>query len=174
MAKERNLEIRHGKDCQISYEGAMAIVLSDFAYKSVVKSHTKRYHNCLYLLAGLSACCRDLMDFITEEMDSENRVTTNELFRVKFAQFIKNFSEDKINYSDSSIKRALGILTKKKLIRQVKRGYSVVNPQYFWKNDDKNRAEIIKVELEFQNGYDAKLSILREKAEKQNERLVNE
>ena len=146
--------------CKFKWADADGVTHCEFDTKDIVGSHTKRYHNCLYLLAGLSSCARDLMDYITEQMDSDNVVSTNEHFREKFIKFISANSE--VSYSDSSVKRSLRLLTEKGLLRQKKRGYSVVNPEFFFKNDDKRRFELIKIELQFKAGTeDAEIKVTR-------------
>ncbi len=147
------------------------IILPEYAHKNVVCSHTRRYHNCLYLLAGLNSCARDLMDYIAEEMDSNNFFYSNQHFRQSFQNFIKenvsffnNATQKKevLTYSDSSIKKALGVLTSKGLIRGTSKGVFRVNPEYFFKNDDKKRVDMIVIELEFKEHVDTKLRILQE------------
>ncbi len=148
-----------------SWNDDIGVTLFKDSYKMVVRSHTKRYHNCLYLLAGLSSCARDVMDFITEEMDNDNVISTNEYFRDTFIAFIKNTTKGlkEVSYADSTVKRALRDLTAKGLIRQVKRGYSKVNPEFFFKNDDKRRLDMIKVELEFKSNSITQLRVIAER-----------
>lgn len=149
------------------------VILPDYAFTSVMTTHTKRYHNCLYLLAGLSRGCRNLMDYIAEQMDADNVFYSNEYFRNSFKNFMeKNASFDKktdngivevaLNYSDESIKKWLGTLVAKNLIRPIKRGVYKVNPEYFWKNEDGERDKVIVMELEFRSKVDTKLKILQE------------
>jgi hypothetical protein len=70
----KNKNLAYTKDFSVE-EG---IIIPKEAYKSIVRSHTKRYHNCLYLLAGLNTCARNLMDFLTEQMRADNIVYSNE------------------------------------------------------------------------------------------------
>lgn len=141
------------------------VILPKWAHQQVVCSHTKRYHNCLYLLAGLGSCARDLMDFITEEMDSNNVICTNEYFRGKFIKFIQDIKKEKgevtLSYGHSTVKRALTVLFDKNLIRPMRRGYSMVNPKYFFRNDDSKRLDKIKLQLEFESGYNTKLELMQ-------------
>lgn len=151
------------------------VILPKYAYSHIVCSHTKRYHNCLYLLAGLNGCSRDLMDYITEEMDSENIFYSNAHFRQRFIRFIlENGTVEKLNkesgaievvavrYSDSNVKKALAALAEKNLIRSVSKGVFKVNPEYFFKNDDSKRLDMIRLEMEFKSGSDTKLKMLQE------------
>lgn len=146
------------------------VVLPKWAHQSIVCSHTKRYHNCLYLLAGLGSCARDLMDYITEEMDSDNIICTNEYFRKKFIEFIKNTTKEsgEITYGHSTVKRALSILFSKNLIHPIRRGYSKVNPKYFIRNNDSNRMEKIRLQLEFEHGVDTKLKLIQKEVDELN------
>lgn len=153
--------IQYTKDFTIE-EG---IILPVEAHKAVVTSHTKRYHNVLYLLAGLNTCARNLMDFLSEEMRNDNIVYSSSHTREAFREFISNVSEGEVDYSESSIKKAFSNLTDKGLIRKVSRGVYKVNPQYFIKNGDSNRFEMIKIELEFKEGLDTKLNIIKQENE---------
>jgi predicted transcriptional regulator of viral defense system len=81
--------------------------------------------------------------------------------RDKFKAFINEVSNGEVDYSESSIKKAFAQLTKKGLLRQVSRGVYKVNPEYFVKNDDAKRFELIKIELEFKEGIDTKLDIIK-------------
>lgn len=138
------------------------VYMATYSHEMVRMSHTKRYHNCLYVLAGLASCARDLMDYITEKMDDNNTIATNQYFRQRFISFIYDSTGGNVKYCDSSVKRALRDLTGKKLIRPIQRGASQVNPLYFWKNDDSERERAIRLDLEFISGQAAKLRVLQE------------
>jgi hypothetical protein len=137
------------------------IIIPKEAYKSVMTNHTKRFHNCLYLLAGLNPCTRNLMDFLAEEMDNDNVVYSNAVTKDKFANFIAGVSEGTITYGESSIKKAYSTLCDKGLLRKLGRGIYKVNPEYFIKNTDDNRERLLRIELEFQEGLDTKLRIAK-------------
>jgi hypothetical protein len=141
------------------------VIIPTEAFKSVVRNHTKRYHNCLYLLAGLNTCARNLMDFLTEEMKSDNVVYSSSHTRDKFKDFINVVSKGEVNYSDSSIKKAFSNLSDKGLVRKVSRGIYKVNPEYFIKNDESKRFDLIKIELEFKEGLNTKLEIIKKETE---------
>lgn len=137
------------------------IILPIEGYKAIVRNHTKRYHNCLYLLAGLNTCARNLMDYLVEGMGEDNIVYSNAHIREGFVKFINDASEGEVNYSESSIKKAYSSLTSKGLLRNISRGVYKVNPQYFIKNSDTSRFDMIKIELEFESGKDTKLKIVK-------------
>ena len=153
--------IQYTKDFTVE-EG---VIIPIEAYKSVVRSHTKRYHNVLYLLAGLNPCARNLMDFLTDEMRGDNIVYSSSHTRDTFREFISKASDGEVDYSESSIKKAFSNLTDKGLIRKVSRGVYKVNPQYFIKNDDSKRFDMIKIELEFKADLDTKLEIIKQENE---------
>lgn len=165
MAKKKReglVKFREGYNV-ITADNGEPIVLPVFAYRSVTVTHTKRFHNCLYLLAGLPSCARDLMDYIAEEMDDENVFYSNENFRLNFRKFIEGNTNGTTSYSDSSVKKALHTLLSKGLIRQIKRGYGKVNPMFFWKTDNGDkRVESIKIELEFKHDVDTQLRVMQE------------
>jgi len=145
------------------YDIEEGIVIPVQGYKSVVCNHTRRYHNCLYLLAGLGTCSRNLMDYLVEYMDGNNIVYSNKYVKEKFINFIYEASNNEIRYGDSSVKKAFTTLASKGLLRKVGRGVYKVNPEYFSKNTDKNREYLIKVELEFTADLDTKLKITKSK-----------
>lgn len=159
--KFANKAIKYATEWRVEVDDKATTILPDYAYKSVVCSHTKRYHNCLYLLAGIGSCTRDVMDFIAEEMDEDNVISTNSYFRSKFREKISALTNGSVKYCDSSVKKSLHILNSKGLIRGIRRGYSMVNPEYFWKNDDSGREKTISIELEFKCGADTKLAVLQ-------------
>lgn len=155
----KNKRIPYTKDFTVQ-EG---IIIPVEGYKSVMANHTKRFHNCLYLLAGLNPCTRNLMDFLAEEMNNDNIVHSNKVTKDKFTGFIEGVSNGTITYGDSSIKKAYSTLCDKGLLRKLGRGIYKVNPEYFVKNSDDNRERLLKIELEFQEGIDTKLRIAKGK-----------
>jgi hypothetical protein len=157
----KNVAVKYVTDWKVEFENEEPVFLADYGYKDIVRSHTKRYHNCLYLLAGLSMCARNLMDFMCEEMNDENIVYTNAYFRNKFVRDLSQLTNEGVSYSDASVKRALTTLGEKGLIRHIQRGACRINPKYFWKNDDKDRTKRISIELNFEHGSDTKLKVLQ-------------
>jgi len=153
----KNKVINYIKDFTVE-EG---IIIPVEGYKSVICNHTKRYHNCLYLLAGLTTCARNLMDFLTEDMNNDNIIYSNKNTKDKFIEFIYHVSEGKVTYGESSIKKAYSMLCDKGLIRKVGRGIYKVNPEYFIRNSEENRERLLKIELEFKEGKDTKLRIAK-------------
>lgn len=142
------------------------VVLPVYKNEIVPTSHTKRYHNCLYLLANLKGCPRNLMDYFTEIMDSNNMVPTNQYIRDKF---IESMATAGVTYAVSSFDKAITALREKGFIISIGRGMHQVNPKYFMKNDDDNRATLLKVMLEFsQEASDVIIETLKE-SKKDNE-----
>ena len=137
------------------------VIIPVEAYKSIVVNHTKRYHNCLYLLANLGTCARNLMDYLVESMTGDNIVYSNKHVRETFRNIVTSVTDGRLEYSDSSIKKAFGELAAKALIRYKERGVYLVNPAYFMKNGDTERLEMIKVELEFHADLDTQLKIIK-------------
>jgi hypothetical protein len=154
----KNKKINYTRDFTVE-DG---FIIPQEGYKSVLASHTKRYHNCLYLLAGLNTCARNLMDFLTEEMSNDNIVRSDKVTKSKFVEFILNVSDGKIAYGESSIKKAYSVLCDKGLIRKLSRGTYKVNPEFFIRNGEDNRERLLKIDLEFAEGLDTKLQILEE------------
>lgn len=125
--------------------------IPEYRYKQIVTAHTKRYHNCLYLLAGLNSSSRDLMDYLCEKMDQNNFVHSNETVREDFIQFIKRITGDKVEYSHPTVKKSFKILSDKGLLIPRGRGSYIVNPEFFFRKDEKDRLDAIRLILEIKD-----------------------
>ena len=125
------------------------IKIPEYRYKQIMMNFTKRYHNCLYQLAGLSSSARDLLDYLTERMDDNNIVYSSAITRKNFLEFIEGITDGKITYSDSTVKKAFASLVEKKILFPKGRGAFQVNPEYFWKQNEEKRMDQIQLELEF-------------------------
>lgn len=130
-------------------------VMPTIKSEAIVMNSVKRYYNCIYLLAGLRPATRNLMDFLTEEMDKDNIVYNNQIWRSKFIFFMKEITskfgenEKTIIYTDQTVKDSFAQLTKTGLINPIARGMFKVNPKYFFIDEDNKRLTQIKMELEF-------------------------
>lgn len=128
------------------------IRVNDIHSEKVELSHTKRFHNCLYLLAGLSPCARNLMDWLGEEMNDKNIVYHTEDSRKAFNDFIAMITNDKVRYADQTIKQAWGELSASGLlIKQGSRSAFLVHPKYFFNGEQNKRIERIVAKLIFDN-----------------------
>ena len=111
---------------------------------SMIKDHSRRYHNCIGILAQLEKCARLLLDYLVENMDSGNVVTSNKYMRSRFIEFIGQCSFGKVSYGDSTVEKAFKELRSHNLIIKKTRGVFMVNPEYFMKNDDRTREKMIR------------------------------
>lgn len=118
----------------------------------VAQSSTKRYYNCLYLLCKLSPCARNYMDYLCEVMDKDNMVSTGKTDKEAFIKFISKITKGDITYGDPAIKKAIGELKSKKLIKQTGIGRAKVNPLYFTNGTDSKRLEHIKLTIKVGSG----------------------
>jgi len=127
-----------------------------YGYKSVETDFVKRYYNVFAILAGLNPCCRDLMDYLTEVMDEDNVVRSDEYSRQNFLQVLKEqtlqTNGEFVEYSDSNIKKAFQVLTDRKCLIKLNKGLYKVNPEIYFKKNNRKRLEAIKFTLEFQKG----------------------
>jgi hypothetical protein len=98
--ENKRLNIRY-IDRFIEEDGIKLPVYKKF---SATTSHTKRYHNTLYLLADLKGCARNLMDFFTEVMDNDNYVSSNKGIIEKF---ISDMNDVNVKYGVDSINKAI-------------------------------------------------------------------
>lgn len=125
-------------------------------YSFISQSSTKRYYNCLYLLCKLSPCARTYMDYLCEVMDKDNMVSTGKTDKEKFSAFISRITKGEVTYGDPAIKKAIGELKDKNLIKQVGIGRAKVNPIYFFNGSDAKRLETIKLTIKIGSGVDDK------------------
>jgi hypothetical protein len=116
----------------------------------------KRYYNAFAILAGLNTCSRDLLDFLTEDMDEDNLVRSDIITRNKFLTTLKEQTIQTdgsfIEYSDSNIKKSYQTLLDRNCLIKVGRGAYQVNPEIFFKRGERSRLESVKISLEFRKG----------------------
>lgn len=144
MRENKVLKIRYIE----KYVDENGVNMPVYGLKKITTSHVKRYNNCLYLLAGLKGCSRNLMDFLTDQMDSDNNVVSNAAFIKKFIAVMK---EAGIEYGEDIVKKSFKTLREKGFLLDLEgsRGYYKVNPKYFMKNDDSKREELLRLILDF-------------------------
>lgn len=123
-----------------------------FKSKAIKMTNTKRFHNCLYIILGLSKCQRLLMDWLSEEMDIDNMITHDEYLRAKFIKFISSIQvEGKVlKYEDQTVANAFnGIVKSNDLLLKKAKGKYMVNPEYYWRGKDEDRIATIMMNIEF-------------------------
>jgi hypothetical protein len=132
--------------------------------KKVTTKFIRRYKNCLYLLCELSPCERALMDYLTEMM-SQNNIVNNTLgVRQGFINDVTRFTDGRTVFKESTVRHAFMILSQKGLLLQNGRACFIVNPEFFWNNNDEfSRCNYIQMVLEFQNGARTNLDVKRGK-----------
>jgi len=148
----------------IKEDGGMEMRLPGEHEEVVVLSHTKRFHNCLYLLAGLSPCARNLMDWLTEEMTDTNIVYHTAGSRKIFNEFISKITNERVRYADQTVKQAWGELNKAGLlICKPTKATFMVHPKFFFKGNDKDRIRKIIAQLTFDNNGDSNFRVYFDK-----------
>jgi len=117
----------------------------------VMISGTKRFHNCLYLILGVNKLQRILMDWISEEMDDRNMIRNDSHTRGMFASFLTEIQIDgqNVKYTDQSIANAFHGLYKSGLLIRHNKSVYQVNPKYYWRGSDKERIEVIMMNIQF-------------------------
>lgn len=157
----KNKKIKYCSELTVDKE--TGYILPEYAYSDLVMNSTKRYHNCIYLLARLNKCSRDLLDWLTEQMDDNNIIYSNSVVRQKFRDFVKEVTKEEISYADVTIKTAFKTLVNRDLLIPKQRGVYQVNPEYFFKGSEKDRISKVILKLEFSKGVDTKLTIEKHK-----------
>lgn len=140
-----------------------SVLLPVFDTLKTTTSHTKRYHNCLYLLADLKGCARNLMDYFTEVMDNNNHISTN---KGVIEDFIFKMNRVGVEYGVDSVNKAIKKLKDKNFIILIAKGFYMVNPEYFIKNDS-NREQLLRVMLNFKT-TSSEIEIKVERTENEN------
>lgn len=117
----------------------------------IMMTGTKRFHNCLYLILGLSKLERALIDWVSEEMDDRNIIRNEKYTRGTFIKFISEIVIDEENkvYQDASVNNAFHGLKEKGLLIPVGKGVYQVNPKYYWNGSDKSRVDEIMLNIQF-------------------------
>ena len=124
------------------------IKIPETGYKKVDNTFIKQYNNAIYLLAGLNKSARDLLDYLIRLMDNQNMVASNFKIRDDFISFVSKCTDGDIMYTHNTVKKAFATLLKKELILQgEKRGLYKVNPEYFFKEGNRERIEEISLVL---------------------------
>lgn len=120
----------------------------------IMMTGTKRFHNCLYLILGLSKLQRVLMDWVSEEMDDRNIIRNDGYVRSVFIKFIEDLVIDgeKKTYKDESVNNAFHGLKQAGLLIPMSKGVYKVNPKYYWSGSDKDRIEEIMMNIQFSSG----------------------
>jgi DNA-binding transcriptional regulator YhcF (GntR family) len=82
-------------------------------------------------------------------MDTNNVVLSNAKIREDFIFIINKATNGELTYTHNTVKKAFQILVKKNLlVTRKQRGSYIVNPEYFFKRDEKDRIKQIKLILE--------------------------
>ena len=142
-----------------SYERSddLAIV-PKYGYASFSTSGVKRYHAVLMTLCGVSGVARDLMDWLTAQMDNDNRVYNTKATRCAFISFLSRAGKKKTTHS--SINAAFAGLRKKGLLIDLGRSCFMVNPEYFINSaNEESRSRLIKMVLEFENNANTTIKV---------------
>lgn len=119
--------------------------------KDIMLTNTKRFHNCIYLILGVGRLERVLMDWISEEMDTNNYIRNDVYTRSNFIEFIRDVKMEgkKTEYEDTSVNSAFHNLKSVGLLIPVRKGLYQVNPEYYWRGTDKDREEQIMLNIKF-------------------------
>lgn len=153
----------------------------EYDYKSICSDKTFRYQNTIGRLLRLSLKAHNLLYYLVDYMDKNNVVYSNTYFKNRFNNLIFGAmkeqylteglsvkeAEEKANthkYSDVSIRKAYSELKNHDLIIQYKdengdekRGMYWVNPEFFWKDTEKDRNEKIRKILQIESGTESLL-----------------
>lgn len=148
---------------RVKYVGKIDILndgfkMPRFHYQSIEQEYVKRYHTVFAILAGLSPCARDFMEYLVNNMNDDNIVTTNEYTRSNFLSVLKSATMtslgEYVTYSDSNVKKAIQTLVDRNCLIKKGRGIYIVNPEIYFnpRGTQRDRMDNIKMILEFKSG----------------------
>jgi hypothetical protein len=124
------------------------VKMPNILFLPVTKSATKRYHNTLAVLFGLSGCTRDLLDYYTEIMDSRGIVSTDTDLVEQFINKVVRLSANKVRYSTAAVKKAISKLRERGILLNHCRGKGRICPLFF-SNQDSEKRRIKEIEATF-------------------------
>lgn len=146
------MSIKENKVKIIEYLDGFTVDEEGIAYpvkkkEIVTMSNTRRYYNCLYMLAGIKLLARTLMDWLTEEMNDDNIVYNSQYSRNRFIGFISDITSEKVVYKHQSVRQAFIDLKYAGLLIQKNKGAYRVHPKFFFKGTENERIELIMFEI---------------------------
>ena len=118
-------------------------------YKLPIKNRVKvrkdgitRYCNCLHLLSKISARERMVLDYLCEQMESDNAIYITPAFKCKMIHFfVKNCG---FTMKDQTIRTYLLKLSNLGFLLTFQgKGTYVVNPKYYFKGTSQERSTLI-------------------------------
>lgn len=150
-------------------------IKADRLYKTYSVSGIKRYNNALAALAGVNGLARDLLEWLTVRMTTDNEVYNTFNVRRLFIAHIKEIfitkapSFDYKAPSDRSVKAGFAKLVERNILIPRSRGEYFVNPEYFMNPENEDyRGSLIKLVLEFQDDKETEIKRVIEKIKDKN------
>lgn len=128
----------------------------------------KRYYSCLLLLTGIGGPAHDLLNWLTEQMDYENRVYNSVSEREKFVRWLKDVKKKHGEPledvpSQRTVEGYFQRLADRNLLIPERRGAYIVNPAYFMKDTNEGkRMNLLRIMLEFKDGKDTTIAVSTE------------
>lgn len=141
---KRKQRVKFMKECITDEDG---IKTFELGHKDVDSCFIKQYVGAMSSLFSLSACARNLLDYLAYTMNADNIVMMNSYSR---DDFNRNFKDG--GYSLSSITKATAELVDNEFLKQKQRGVYLVNPEFFDNGKAGERLNKIQVLLEFERG----------------------
>lgn len=113
---------------------------------TVCTSHVKQYDDVLPITFNLSVRSRNLIEFITREMNSEGIIRNDVHTKTAFRKKTKLWTDGRLEYTDATINQSFSELKDANLLIPKGKGLFRVNPEYFYRNSDVRRLDSIKEE----------------------------
>ena len=130
-------------------------------HRTLSKNHVARFRHSLYTLMELSGCARNLIDYLSEIMDSDNVIHNSTTVREQFISFVERATGGNVQYKANTVAKAMDELSKMGLLMRHKKGSYYVNPIFFMRGGrERDRVRLVRMVLEF-NSKKTKMEIIR-------------
>lgn len=116
----------------------------------------KQYKNSISSLFKLTPLATKYILFATENMSIDN-IYRHDIYNKEM--FVKHLEKVEETCNIGSLDKIAVELTQKGFFTPINRGVYEINPQLFWKDNEDNRIEKIKLSLEFNYNEKVKIEI---------------
>lgn len=129
-------KIRYHKDITVDEDGIYLI--NDFRYIDLPTEHTRFYAKYKELIKSLNGTEKNILFFLLEKMDDNNIVGTD-------VYTLDSYNKEYCTtLTASSFNSSISKMRKLKILLSKSRGYSYINPIYFFKGYSKDRIKLVQ------------------------------
>lgn len=104
--------------------------------------HVRYYDTAVSLLASVSSCARQWLDFLAQRTDTDGYFLHTARQRMAFNLMLLRAGGE--GYSDGAVKKGSAELTNVDLVRRCHRGRYQINPRHLWKGSEATRLQALR------------------------------